>query len=60
MLLFLIFSFREKTGLVRKDILDWIIELRNRGKRGAQDVMVSAENPKNDPKFGKLHVTFIK
>jgi hypothetical protein len=59
-LLLLIFFFREKTGLVRKDILDWIIELRNRGKKNAQDDMVSAENSKNGHKFGKFNITFIK
>jgi hypothetical protein len=40
-ILLLIFSFREKTGLVRKDIIDWMIELRNRGKRDAQGATVS-------------------
>jgi hypothetical protein len=59
-LLVLIFSFREKTGLVRKDILHWINELRNNGKKTVQDAMVSAENPKNDPKFRKFNIIFIK
>jgi hypothetical protein len=59
-LLLLSFSFREKTGLVRKDILDWMIELRNRGKRDAQDAKVSAKNQRNYTKFGKLNINFIK
>jgi hypothetical protein len=53
-LLLLTFSFREKNGLVRKDILDLIIELRNTGKKNVQDAMVSADNQKSDPKFGKF------
>lgn len=44
-------EYREKTGLVRKDILDWIIELRNRGKREAQSDNVSEKNQRNGPKF---------
>jgi hypothetical protein len=59
-LLFLIFPFREKTGLVRKDILDWIIKLRNKGKKNVQDAMASAENQNDDPKFGKFIIIFIK
>jgi hypothetical protein len=54
-----IFVLREKTGLVRKDFLDSLIELRNRGKRDAQEDKLSAKNPKSELSFGKLDITFI-
>jgi hypothetical protein len=49
--------FREKTGLVRKDLLNCMIELRNRSKEVVQDATVSAKNPKSDPTFRKLNIT---
>jgi hypothetical protein len=51
---------REKTGLVRKDFLDSMIELRNRCKQGVQEDMISSKNQKNDPKFGKLNIAIIR
>jgi hypothetical protein len=45
---------------VRRDLLDWLIELRNRGKKDAQDAMLSANNKKSDNKFGKFNVTSLK
>ncbi|PNF21097.1 Cytochrome P450 6j1 [Cryptotermes secundus] len=44
-------EYREKTGLIRKDILHWINELRTNGKKTVQDATVSAENPRIDSKF---------
>jgi hypothetical protein len=58
-LLPLVFVFREKTGLVRKDFLDCMIELRNRNKGLLQDATVSAKNPKNDLTFRKFKITII-
>jgi hypothetical protein len=56
-LLLLVFVSREKTGLVQKDFLDCMIELRNRSKRAVQKATVSAKNPKNDLTFRKLIIT---
>jgi hypothetical protein len=60
LLLSLISVFREKTGLVRNDILDWMIELRKRGKINDEDNKLSANNLKNGPKFGKFSITVIE
>jgi hypothetical protein len=59
LLLSLIFFLREKTGLVRKDLLDCMIELRNRAKGMVQDKTESAKNLKNHLEFGKLNITVI-
>jgi hypothetical protein len=48
--------FRKKTGLVRKDFLDWLIALRNRGKKDVQDETVSAKKTNSDNKFGTLNI----
>jgi hypothetical protein len=36
-----------------------MIELRNRGKRDAQDDRLSGKKLKNELKFGKLDIAFI-
>jgi hypothetical protein len=56
-LLPLLLVFREKSGLVRKDFLDCMIELRNRRKGEIQDATVSAKNAKDDLTFRKLIIT---
>jgi hypothetical protein len=55
----LLLVHREKTGLVRKDFLDSMIELRKRSKRDVQEDTISKKNQKNDPKFGKLSISII-
>ncbi|PNF21100.1 hypothetical protein B7P43_G05546 [Cryptotermes secundus] len=44
-------EYREKTGLVRKDFLDSMIELRRRGKTHIKEDMKSAKKPKNEFKL---------
>jgi hypothetical protein len=45
--------FREKHGVTRNDFLDCMIELRNKGRKGAQEYDASPEGRKNNPNFGK-------
>jgi hypothetical protein len=56
LLLSFFFVLRKKTGLVRKDFLDSMIELRNRGIRDVQSERLSAINPKNELNFGKFNI----
>jgi hypothetical protein len=46
--------FREKHGVIRKDFLDCMIELRNKGKKVIEEDKTSGKGRNKNSNFGKL------
>jgi len=53
-LIFVTLAFREKHGLVRNDLLDCMMELRQASKGKPHGGVQSAENANTDDTFSKL------